>query len=43
MNEKLMYGLILILAIGIVTRWGYVWGEIGDAFGGLFGGSDSVK
>lgn len=36
MNEKLMWGLIAALCIGIFTRWGYVWGEIADAFGAYF-------
>lgn len=35
LNEKLMYVLVVALAIGIATRWRYVLGEIGDAFGNL--------
>lgn len=37
-NEKLMYGLILALSIGILTRVEFVWKEIGAAFGSYFGG-----
>lgn len=36
LNEKLMYALILMLIVGILTRWNYVFGEIGEAFSGLF-------
>ncbi|CDN32344.1 hypothetical protein BN938_2272 [Mucinivorans hirudinis] len=36
LNEKMMWGLILVLIIGIATRWRYVWGEIASAFGGYF-------
>ncbi len=32
LNEKLMYALIVVLIIGILTRWEYVWGEIAAAF-----------
>ncbi len=37
LNEKLMYGLIIALLIGIATRWKYVFKEIGEAFSGIFG------
>lgn len=45
LNEKLMYGLIVVLLIGIITRGEYVLGEIGDAFSHLIGTppSDSVS
>lgn len=35
-NEKMMWGLIVVLIIGILTRWDYVWGEIADGFGSYF-------
>lgn len=35
-NEKLMYVLIAALAVGIATRWRYVFGEIGEAFRNIF-------
>lgn len=36
LNEKLMYSLIIVLIIGISTRWRYAFNEIGDAFNHLF-------
>ena len=38
-NERLMYPLILILVVGILTRWNTVWKEVGEAFGALFPGT----
>lgn len=35
-NERLMYPLAAALVVGILTRWEYVWGQVGEAFGGLF-------
>lgn len=35
-NEKMMYGLILVLTVGIITRAEFVWNEISDAFGSYF-------
>lgn len=35
-NEKMMWGLIVVLTIAILTRWQYVWKEIGEAFGAYF-------
>lgn len=32
LNEKLMFALIVILLIGIATRWRYVFAEVADAF-----------
>ncbi|MEG1607983.1 MAG: hypothetical protein RR931_05555 [Mucinivorans sp.] len=37
LNEKLMYSLVLMLLIGIATRWRYVLREVGDAFAALVG------
>lgn len=36
LNEKLMYVLVTALAIGIATRWRYVFTEVGDAFRHIF-------
>lgn len=36
LNEKLMYVLVVALAIGIATRWRFVFGEVGDAFRHIF-------
>lgn len=36
LNEKLMYVLVVVLAIGIATRWRFVFGEIGEAFRHIF-------
>lgn len=36
LNERLMYVLIAALAIGIATRWRYVFGEVGEAFRHIF-------
>lgn len=36
LNEKLMYVLVVALAIGIATRWRFVFGEVGDAFLHIF-------
>lgn len=36
LNEKLMYALIIALAIGIATRWRYVFDEVGEAFRNIF-------
>lgn len=36
-NEKLMYGLLVILAIGIATRWRFILKEVGEAFSNLIG------
>lgn len=38
LNEKMMYALVAVLVIGIATRWRFVLGEIGEAFGFYFGG-----
>lgn len=35
-NEKMMWGLIAVLIIGILTRWNYVWEEVAAAFGSYF-------
>lgn len=35
-NERLMYPLAAALVVGILTRWEYVWGQVAEAFGGLF-------
>lgn len=36
LNEKLMYVLVVALAIGIATRWRFVFGEAADAFRHIF-------
>lgn len=36
LNEKLMYVLVVVLAIGIATRWQFVFGEVGEAFRHIF-------
>lgn len=36
LNEKLMYVLVVALAIGIATRWRFVFGEVADAFRHIF-------
>lgn len=36
LNEKLMYVLVVALAIGIATRWRFVFAEVGDAFRHIF-------
>lgn len=36
LNEKLMYVLVTALAIGIATRWRFVFGEVADAFRHIF-------
>lgn len=36
MNEKLMYSLLVLLVIGIATRWRVIWNEVADAFGAIF-------
>lgn len=36
LNEKMMYVLIAALAIGIATRWRFVFGEAADAFRHIF-------
>lgn len=36
LNEKLMYSLVVVLIIGIVTRWGYVTKEISEGFSQYF-------
>lgn len=35
-NEKIMYLLLLMLIIGIATRWRYVLCDIVDAFNTIF-------
>lgn len=35
-NEKLMYVLIVILLIGIATRWRFVFREVAEAFRSIF-------
>lgn len=35
-SEKIMYMLIIVMIIGIATRWRYVWDEIGSAFASYF-------
>lgn len=36
LNEKLMYGLVVVLAVGIVLRWGSLSGEMAAAFRRIF-------
>lgn len=36
LNEKMMYGLLIVLTIGIATRWRYVVADIADAFTSMF-------
>lgn len=36
MNEKLMYILAVALAIGIATRWRFVFSEVEEAFRSIF-------
>lgn len=37
LNEKLMYCLVVMLIIGIATRWSVIADQIAESFGGLFG------
>lgn len=36
LNERLMYSLIVLLAIGIATRWRFIFAEVADAFSAIF-------
>lgn len=36
LNEKLMYVLVAVLAIGIAMRWRFVFGEVAEAFRHIF-------
>lgn len=31
-NEKLMIALIIVLAIGVILRWGFIKKEVSDSF-----------
>lgn len=42
-TEKVMVGLILMLLIGIVTRWGYIRKEASDAVGRYFKVDSTMK
>ncbi|MFI3286929.1 MAG: hypothetical protein R3Y61_00465 [Rikenellaceae bacterium] len=36
LNEKMMYGLLLAFAIGIIVRWDFITVEVGESFTNLF-------
>lgn len=36
LNEKLMHALIVMLVIGIATRWRFIFAEVADAFSNIF-------
>ncbi len=36
LNEKMMYGLLLAFAVGIIVRWDFIAVEVEEAFTNLF-------